>query len=313
MVTIGKTETGKPIVRMLKPVAYFRTYNEAYTALLEYNKDPYDLNLKTVGQLYEEWLPKYQQTVNDHTYKLVTVYWKHCEPIKDMYLKDVRSRHCKMCVDSVDTYSKQQQVHHLLNMLLDYALEYDLVDSNYSRSVSITAINNPKDHISFTKEELNTLWKHKDDPIVRMILVECYSGWRPSELLGLHRENISTENWTMTGGMKTKAGKDRLVPVHEKIKDLVTSALTSEGAYLFNPHWSYTQYRNRFNKAIANLKLNPEHKPHDCRKTFVTLCKNAGVDEYAIKYLVGHAIKDITEKTYTERDIEWLSSELSKV
>ena len=37
MVTTGyNTKTGKPICKLLKPESYFATYNEAYTALVEY-------------------------------------------------------------------------------------------------------------------------------------------------------------------------------------------------------------------------------------------------------------------------------------
>lgn len=43
------------------------------------------------------------------------------------------------------------------------------------------------------------------------------------------------------------------------------------------------------------------------------MAKAAGVDEYAIKYIVGHVITDITEKVYTERDIDWLTMEMKKI
>ena len=33
--TVGKDSSGKPIVKSLKPQSYFKTYNEAYEALLE--------------------------------------------------------------------------------------------------------------------------------------------------------------------------------------------------------------------------------------------------------------------------------------
>lgn len=46
---------------------------------------------------------------------------------------------------------------------------------------------------------------------------------------------------------------------------------------------------------------------------FVTMAKKYQVDEYAIKYIVGHAITDITEKVYTERDVEWLKEEMKKI
>ena len=35
--------------------------------------------------------------------------------------------------------------------------------------------------------------------------------------------------------------------------------------------------------------------------------------EYAIKEMVGHSIKDITESVYTVRDLEWLRNDLKKL
>ena len=50
MVTVGKTSTGRPICKPLKPESYFPTYNDAYAALVEYNKNPYDL--KQIGRAH---------------------------------------------------------------------------------------------------------------------------------------------------------------------------------------------------------------------------------------------------------------------
>ena len=80
----------------------------------------------------------------------------------------------------------------------------------------------------------------------------------------------------------------------------------------YNTTMSYDKYANRFDKVINTLNLNPEHRPHDPRLTFVTRCKKAEVDEYAVKEMVGHSIKDITESTYTVRDLEWLRADLEK-
>ena len=60
MVCVGKTEFGRPIYKSLKPQSYFSTYNDAYAALIEYNKNPYDLdNDITVSELYEKWTDVY--------------------------------------------------------------------------------------------------------------------------------------------------------------------------------------------------------------------------------------------------------------
>ena len=53
MVTVGKDEKGKPISKLLKPDAFFPTYNDAYNALVEYHKNPYDLDLAlTMSELF---------------------------------------------------------------------------------------------------------------------------------------------------------------------------------------------------------------------------------------------------------------------
>lgn len=92
--------------------------------------------------------------------------------------------------------------------------------------------------------------------------------------------------------------------------------------YLFNTppesgakylQFSYRKYYDKFVNIRTKLDLNPEHRCHDGRKHFVTMAKKYQVDEYAIKYIVGHAITDITEKVYTERDIEWLKEEMKKI
>lgn len=66
-------------------------------------------------------------------------------------------------------------------------------------------------------------------------------------------------------------------------------------------------------EVVPLLSLNPAHKGHDGRVTFVTRAKNAKLDEYAIKRLVGHHIDDLTERVYTERSVAWLKSELEKI
>ena len=76
---------------------------------------------------------------------------------------------------------------------------------------------------------------------------------------------------------------------------------------------TYDKYAYRYNEVIKALNLNPDHRPHDPRKTFATRCKKAYVDEYALKEMMGHTIKDITESTYTVRDVEWLRKDLEKM
>ena len=43
------------------------------------------------------------------------------------------------------------------------------------------------------------------------------------------------------------------------------------------------------------------------------MAKKVGIDDNAIKAIVGHKSQDITESAYTERDIEWLRKDIEKI
>lgn len=77
--------------------------------------------------------------------------------------------------------------------------------------------------------------------------------------------------------------------------------------------FTYDKYRVRFNNIVKKLDLNPDHRPHDPRMHFVTMAKNSGMDEYALKYIIGHAISDLTERVYTKRSDDWLIEEMKKI
>lgn len=328
MVTVGKNEVGKPICKMLKPISYFPSYNDAYAALVEYNKNPYDLDSDlTVKELYEQWTDKYFKTLNSKSSeRTITSAWAYCKAVYSMRAKDLRARHIKSCMDAVESPNIKGRIKSVFNIMLDYALEYELVDKNYARTFSAENLEEEKeklkkDHIAFTEEELQTLWEHSDEQDVRLVLIQTYSGLRPQELCVIERSGLDIEQNIMTGGMKTSAGRDRDIPIHDLIKDFVVGYC---GEYNFdNLFWwtdkkgirplTYDMYRRRFEAVVKRLNLNPEHRPHDPRKTFVTLAKKYNVDEYALKRIVGHEIQDITEKTYTERQIDWLNSEMKKI
>lgn len=349
MVTVGKTSTGKPICKPLKPESYFPTYNDAYTALIEYNKNPYDLNPAiTVKELYDKWTDEYFKTLkSEDSSRTIISAWAYCSSVYDMRAKDVRARHIKGCMEdgeAIETRGKNKgqpkkakagtkgRIKSMFNLMFDYAVEYEITDRNYARTFELSGDiiketeKARRGHIRFSDSELELLWDNLYRiPYIDLVLIQSYSGWRPQELGLIETKDVSIEDWYFSGGMKTDAGLDRTVPVHTKIRELVKKryeeALSLDSKYLFNctdavkggPKLTYDKYAYRFNKIVDALSLNPDHRPHDPRITFVTLAKKSYVDEYVIKLLVGHEIYDTTERFYTERDLEWMRSELEKI
>ena len=50
-------------------------------------------------------------------------------------------------------------------------------------------------------------------------------------------------------------------------------------------------------KDYRDTEYCPGYGAHDGRNTFITMCKNAGVDEYAIKKMVGHEYTTLLKKS----------------
>ena len=344
MVTVGKTDEGKPICKVLQPVSYFETYNDAYQALLEYNRNPFTYsNTITVEELYEKWTEKYFKFASESTISRTKAAWNYCDSVKKLKACELRVRHIKYCMEE-GSYTKNGEIKRpsagaknmikvLFNNMLDFAVEYEIVDRNYARGFTLSKEDkreieeNREHHFSYTDEEMKKLWANiNTNPIIDIILIQCYTGWRPLELERMKLSDVDLEQGIMTGGVKTKAGKKRIVPIHSRIMDLVRARynmskelgsdclFTMKGSKpgSFHPFY-YAEFSRNIKEIVVSLELDKKHKPHDGRAHFITMAKKYNMDEYAIKRIVGHEIKDVTESVYTTRDIYWLKQEIEKI
>lgn len=341
--------SGKAIQNRIN-IGTFKTKKEALQALSEYGENPYDIanDNMTVEELYAKWSEAYFPKLSgESSVRTITSAWKYCHELYDMRVKDIRARHIKGIIE--DGYvvknsgsNKGQKVvaspvvkgriKSLFNLMLDYALEYEIVDRNYARTFDLSSdIVQEKNaavrsHSIFTDAEMEMLWNNVGSvKYVDWILIQCYMGWRPQELAVIRIDDVNLDERCITGGMKTDAGKNRTVPIHSRILPLVRRnyeyAVAHGSDRLLNDpdgskagmRMTYDKYAYRFEKVMVSLGLNECHRPHDPRKTFVTMAKKAGVDDLVIKRLVGHETGDLTEDVYTERDLAWLLNEIEKM
>lgn len=203
-------------------------------------------------------------------------------------------------------YSSLELIKSLFNQMYRYAIANDITEKDCSRIVRINQPDDDEKGVPFSDEELSTLWRNKENPVAEMLLIMCYSGFRISEY---NEMEINLEEGYFCGGLKTKAGKNRIVPIHSAIIPLVRRRLESYSSLL---HLSTAQFRNHMYKTLSELEIQ-RHTPHDCRHTFSRLCDQYEVAENDKKTMMGHAFKDITNKVYRHRNLKELRKQIEKI
>jgi integrase len=72
--------------------------------------------------------------------------------------------------------------------------------------------------------------------------------------------------------------------------------------YLIEPHINHDAYQRRFALLMRKLDM-PQHRTHDCRHTFASLMDTAGVNDRALKTIIGHVGGDLTSKVYIHKSL----------
>lgn len=319
-VNTRRDEKGYPKFDIL---GYFEDRPAALQALAEYNRNPYDINASkaTFKDVYEMW---YKQKFEFSKKKLskssmtcMRGAFNKCAALHNMVFSDIRTIHMQAILDDFSlSHAYMEHIKSLFIQMGKYALEYDIIQKDYSQFVKINKEDDDEHGVPFSKEDIEKLWKHKDKPFVDTVLIYIYSGWRISELLNMPLEDIDLENRTFKGGVKTRASKNRIVPIHSKIFDMVVNRRVEGQETLFYDNGkkiTTAAYYDLFRSALLSAGVPETHTPHDCRHTFATLLNNADANPVAVKRMLGHSTSDITEKIYTHKDIEDLRKEIEKI
>ena len=129
------------------------------------------------------------------------------------------------------------------------------------------------------------------------------------------KDGIDTDEMIMTGGIKTEAGKNRVVPVCKKIEPFIMhmynkgyeAVSVDEKGEMLN----YDKLYRRLKTFLSDYEF--DHIPYECRHTFATMLDNNDTNPKIKKLLLGHSSNDVTEKVYTHKTIEQLREAVNKL
>ncbi|MDD3140215.1 MAG: tyrosine-type recombinase/integrase [Lachnospiraceae bacterium] len=290
-----------------------KLHDQVLSILSKFNQNQREeSNSKTFSNIFEEfYLDKFKKSYGHSGKKSSMEYsmsaaYKNCKELHNSSFRSISSSDMQDIIDNCALkHSSLELIMILFHQMYAYAEKNDLVEKDYSRFVKIGKEDDDEHGIPFTDEELKILWDNKMDATVEMILIMCYSGFRISAYLDI---TTNLEEKYFQGGVKTKAGKDRIVPIHSAILPLVEHRLNDLGAYIKSDN----NFRLEMYKKLEQLKIE-KHTPHDCRHTFSMLCDKYGVNENDKKGMLGHAFQDVTNKVYRHRNLKDLIVQIEKI
>ena len=299
-VTIGWDKNKK---QKYKYLGYFESKKEALTCLIEFNKNPYDIDTRkmTLLEIYEDWSKAHYERITDGSQKVYKYTFNKMERLYHIPMCELKAYHFQSLINEhKENYTSTKMIKILAGLLYHHAMKYGIVDKDYSDFLELPKkeIKNKKSALSI--EQVNLILNNEISKRNDMLIVLLYTGMRISELLSLESKNIDLEKRIMIGGLKGVNGTNRKIPIHHKIIPIIERNIGDK--YLFtSPRGKKYIYANEgiaLNRYLKKLGI--DKTCHELRHTFVSQCQRLGIDNVTLKRIIGHSTKDITEH-YTHK------------
>jgi len=231
--------------------------------------------------------------------------WRYLEPLHHVPIDTITVIQLQDVVNKCDkSEATREHIVNTIKQIWKYALSREMCEKDVARYVVVPDSKKDEHGVPFSDAELDILWKNKNIPMVGTILIMCYSGFRIGALETLE---VNLKKGYFRGGLKTAAGKGRIVPIHSAIMPLLAPGMHVS---LLTPP---KELRSKMYKTLNDIGIQ-KHTPHDCRHTFSRLCEKYHVSEADRKRMLGHSFgNDITNGVYGHRTLEELREEIEKI
>lgn len=265
----------------------------------------------TFAELYRRWCKERCKGEKEKATYLSE--YKHCQMLYDMRFVDIRLTHLQAVIDNSSAkFPTRKAIKILLNLMYNYAIKNDIVDKKYSQYIDIGTEEEKSKRKPFTQAEIDKLFANVDKmDYIDTVLIMIYTCMRVGELITIEIANVHLDERYMIGGIKTEAGKNRVIPINRKIEPFIRKyyEMNKDKKYLImNSLGNPMQYSNYRREKWDNImeKLEMEHNPHDCRHTGASLLDSVGANKLCRKRIMGHSSQDLTDDVYTHKTIEEL-------
>jgi integrase len=315
-VTVGFNEKGGAIQKSL---GRFETYAEAEEAIEDYKNSPYAWSGRefTLAQMWEIFREKRLPNFAKSSRSGFITGFNHCGELHNLrYAEIVQMRIQDVLNAHAGHYPAQVKIRNLFSHLNSLAFELGLdIKKIRPELLKLSKYEAKITKKVFTEEEIRRVKKFaENDYWGKVILSFLYTGLRFTELTELKKSDYNRENQTIKGGIKTDAGRGRIVPVHPILQEFFGELADKNEPYLFGGGGKplrESELRDGWNGVMDALGLN--HTPHECRHTFETRMRLAGADEVTLDKIIGHKSGHVGRDVYTHFDADVLHREIAKL
>ena len=296
--------------RKAELIGYFATHEEAEETLRLETLHP--TKNTTLGELWNMWKKTRSYTdLAKSTQEGYNMAFNYMEDYHSKRFADMKQDDFQRCIDNAvnqgKSVSTQNKVKILCNILSVYALINDITYKSYAVKLKTAKAEKPQIEI-FSADDIKKLFANDNKPLVDTILILIYTGMRISELLTLNKFQVNLNEMVIVGGLKTDAGRDRIIPVHPKIQNYISRHYES-CKYKLIEHdgkpYTSRYYRKKYYEVLESLGIR-KISPHKARHTFFSLMSLYCKDSKVIADVGGHTDVHFTENVYVHPDLERL-------
>lgn len=328
-----------PKKRGRKDIGFFKTYNLALDALINY-KEPEPL--VTFKELYIRYKATNDfKKISKKTKNIYERSYARFEELHDMDIHDIKYSDLQDVLDQMELdgyekvkdgqlkhyeYSKSsiERLKHLVSKIYTLAIKNDIIQLDLSKYLEVGGVGIRRKKEIFTKEEIEKLYSSiPTNPNAMHILNLIFTGFRTGEYLNLQKDKVLLKkNQIIDFGEKTEAGRTRKMFIHPKIKDIMTYLVKeSKLGYIVESQKpdgeiyipsDTTFYKKIYYPALEKAGIKKKI-PYSCRYTFATIAHQSGVDDKALQKLMGHTDFALTANSYIQDLDDYIYQELQKI
>lgn len=232
----------------------------------------------------------------------------HFTRIDFLTVKDIQS----VINEKAPTFYPARDIKDLTSIFFQMAMADQFVSVNLAEFLVLPDLEE-KEREAFTIDEVSKLWSDYEagNWWTGYILLMCYTGIMPGELMAALKESVNFEEKQIVGaGKKTKVRKatpialaDEIIPV---IQDLFEHTPGDKIIRINKDNFYDTYYETLERAGVRRLT------PYSCRHTTATTLANANIAPSVIQKVMRHA-KFTTTQKYIHIDMEPMREAVNRI